>query len=105
MASQYSSKPPHELPMAWMYSHMISGWVGVERVAHATRSSTEGYLGATMADAAVGVAMAAPGGARPGAMIASPGPLSYATGRHGSQARNQVAAPSRAGDPPLSLPR
>src|SRR5687767_118014 len=105
MASQYSSKPPHELPMAWMYSHMISGWVGVERVAHATRSSTEGYMGATMSDSAVGVAMVTAGWARPVAMIASPRALSYCTGRDGSQARNQVAAASRAGDPPLSLPR
>ena len=52
--SQYSSRPPHELFIAWMYSHMISGSRRRRRAwPTSTMSSTAGYIGATTSVSAV----------------------------------------------------
>ncbi len=94
--------------MAWMYSHMISGRSGVARVAHATRSSTAGYIGTIRSDSGVARARSSPiSGMVPVASsvkTASPMLLSYWIGRVGSQARSHVAAACRIGALPLSLP-
>ena len=49
MASQYSARHPFELPMAWEYSHMISGRSspGTGCSAHSTIRSIGGYIGHT----------------------------------------------------------
>src|SRR5687768_6021257 len=108
MASQYFVKPPPELPIAKLYSHMISGRSTDVVVAQATNSSLDGYIGAMRslssterARISAGV-MEAP--AAIAAKLASPITPSYCTGREGSHRRSQAAAAVSIAELPLSLP-
>ena len=47
MASQYSARVPLLLPMAWEYSHMMSGRSRRPEVANSTMALMAGYIGQT----------------------------------------------------------
>ena len=45
MASQYSASVPLLLPIAWLNSHMISGWRWSPDRAWSTIDAIDGYIG------------------------------------------------------------
>ena len=48
IASQYSASVPLLLPIAWLNSHITSGWRWAPEVAWATSAAIGGYIGHTM---------------------------------------------------------
>ena len=50
IASQYSARVPFELPIAWEYSHMISGWRCRPDRACSTIAEMGGYIGQVRSD-------------------------------------------------------
>ena len=81
-ASQYSARQPLPLPMAWEYSHRITGRVCSPLVAWLTSCSIEAYMGTVRSDAAAPAF-------QPWARTPS-----YCTGRVGSAWRTHAAAAS-----------
>ena len=54
IASQYSASVPLLLPMAWEYSHMISGWRCFPEAAWAASEAIGGYIGQVRSEAVCG---------------------------------------------------
>ena len=91
--------PPLELPMAWAYSHRITGRDSAVSTALSRTWAGFEYMGQTMSVM----------GPRPSPQVMTPSPLqwapSYCTGRVRSVRRIHAAHRAKLGPSPLSLPR